>query len=141
MVTKKGAGGRQQPYVPAGNGEESGEYKSFNSSCLHPNIALVYNAIGPNSIIKYAYENHVPPVYESKHLEKRLKERGIQRILIAEALIKPLDVSAVHYDDKGRPSITYYGPNVTVYINPQNGSIITVHRTRKNIRNKYKEKY
>ena len=140
MVTKIGAGGHQQPYIPEGNGDKSGEYASFDSSCLNSTINKVSNIVGYDNMVKFAYKQHNPPLFEGEHLKSRLRERGIARILIAEALLKPLHISDVKYDENGRPSITYYGPNVTVYINPNTGKITTVHKTRKNVRNKFKEK-
>ena len=140
MKTKKGAGGLQQPYIPAGHGEESGEYTSFDSSCLQPRLKRLVQIIGYEEIVKFAYQNHKPPIVETEHIKLRLKERNISRILIAEAILTPLCKSETHFDKKGRPSITYFGPNVTIYVNPKTGQIITVHKTRRNIRNKYKEK-
>ena len=140
MQTKKGAGGLQQPYVPAGNGDESGEYRSFDSSILDNNLRKACNILGYEKVAKYVYESHKPPLISTSHFEKRLKERGLTNIVVAEAIAKPIYVSQTKYDTLGRPSITYYGPNVTVSINPNNGHIITVHKTRKNIRNKMKEK-
>ena len=138
MQTKKGAGGLQQPYISAGNGDKSGEYTSFDSSCLDSRIAKLSKIIGYDKVIQHAYNQFEPPLTESKHLKQRLEERGITRVLIAEALLKPMEKSEIKYDRKGRPSIAYYGTNVTVYINPKSGKITSVHKTRRNIRNKYR---
>lgn len=140
MVTKKGAGGLQQPYIPAGHGEESGEYTSFDSAKLNRRIKILTDAIGVASVVKYAYENHKPIIHEGKHFKDRLKERGIHQIYVAEALLKPLKTDDKIVDKYGRVSTKYYGPNATVAVNPETGKIITVHKTRRNIRNKFKER-
>ncbi len=140
MITKKGGGGHQQPYIPAGHGDESGEYTTFDSTYLDSKISVLCGIVGFEEVVRYAYENHVPPIIETEHLKERLSERNIKRIFIAETLLKPLSKSDIRYDQRGRPSITYYGSNVTLYLNPENGKIISVHKTRKNIRNKFKEK-
>lgn len=138
MITKKGAGGHQQPYIPAGNGEESGEYTSFDSSCLEPRIKMASEILGYNKVVKFIFENHKPPIKETKHCQKRMNERHITRIEIAEAINKPIYISGEKIDKNGKSSIIYYGPNATVCINPKNGNLITAYRTRKNIRNKIK---
>lgn len=141
MVTKPGAGGRQQPYIPAGNGDSSGEYTSFDSSSMDARVKILSSIVGDEEVVKYAYKKHKPPLQESAHLKQRIAERKIPRIYIADALLKPLEKSDVKIDGLGRKSITYYSMNVTVTINPDNGNIITVNKTRRNIRNKLKEKY
>lgn len=138
MVTKPGAGGRQQPYIPAGNGESSGEYTSFDQSKLDSGVKRLSNIIGYERVIEYAYESHNPPLFEGRHFNTRCQERGIKKIFVAEALLKPLEKTGTVYDKMGKPSITYFGRNATVAINPITGKLITAYPTRRNIRNKYK---
>ena len=109
MITKKGAGGKQQPYIPAGNGESSGEYASFDESLLDPNIRRLSNIIGDEQVIEYAYESHHPPLFEGRHFNKRCNERGIKKIFVAEAILKYLKKSEIEYNAIGEPSLNIMG--------------------------------
>ena len=77
--TKRNRGGNQQPYVPAGNGDESGEYAD-----------MVY---GGN--VHYTPPQPVPPPVEKK--ESRIKELSKQQLREIGNYVHKLDLSK--YDD------------------------------------------
>ena len=67
------------------------------------------------------------------HSVDRLIEREIEAIDIKEALINPVSVTEVKYDELNRPSKKYIGEKATVAVNPETGKIVTVHGTHKKL--------
>ena len=80
-------------------------------------------------------------VISSIHSVDRLIEREIKAVDIKDALVNPVSVTEVKYDDKNRPSKKYIGGKATVAVNPETRKIVTVHGThRKLLRKLEREK-
>ncbi|MGN1222258.1 MAG: phage minor capsid protein, partial [Christensenellales bacterium] len=74
------------------------------------------------------------------HLVERLTERRISNNTFIDSIkSKPLQVGDVKYDEQNRPSHKIVYDKVTLYVNPENGNITTIHRTHSRIANKLKE--
>lgn len=73
----------------------------------------------------------------SNHFVERAVERKVGTETIKDALLNPLEIKAIKYDDKGRPSQKYVGKDTSVVINPVTGNIATTHKTSSKIRRKY----
>lgn len=76
----------------------------------------------------------------TEHIEKRKKERGATDKEIESIIKNPLHKSGVYIDEYGRPFVEYIGNKHTVIINPATNSRITVKRTPKKERDKWKKK-
>lgn len=72
------------------------------------------------------------------HLQDRASMRNIRLDDIKEALHKPLSIGKIRIGKDGRPSKTYANANVTVALNPETGSLITVYKTPANRARKLK---
>ena len=57
---------------------------------------------------------------------------------IQEALTKPLEISKIKEDSKGRKSKRYIGEQATVAVNPDTGVVTTVWPTSSKLRDKLK---
>ena len=79
---------------------------------------------------------------DTDHIKKRKKkiERNISDTAINNVIKHPLYKSGIFIDEYGRPSRVYIGEKITVIINPDTGARITVRRTTKNERKKYRKK-
>ena len=65
----------------------------------------------------------------SDHLIDRIKERKINIDDIEHTLKNPLKYGKIKYDKYDRPSFSVVGEKCTVYVNPDNGIITTIHKT------------
>lgn len=70
----------------------------------------------------------------SRHYFDRVFERKIDVTQVKDALLRPIETSQIKVDKDGKSSKRYYGADTTVVVNPDTGKVITVHKTRKNIR-------
>lgn len=73
----------------------------------------------------------------SIHVAERAIERGGTVESLIDAVVNPLEITAVKYDSDGQPSKQYRGAISTVVINPDTGNVISTNPTRRNIRKKY----
>lgn len=77
----------------------------------------------------------------TKHIEDRKEERGITEEDIQDTLDNPLEIGEVKIDKNGKKSYKIIGEKCTVYVNPETGKRITVHKTHsKTIRKLKREK-
>lgn len=76
----------------------------------------------------------------SSHTIDRAGERGISQKDVLDAIKNPIYVGETKTDDNGRKSRRFIGSVATVNVNPDNGAIVTVWKTGKNTRDKYKNK-
>lgn len=65
----------------------------------------------------------------SKHVYERMEMRDVDIDDILDTINNPLDVKPIRYDAYNRPSFEVIGRKATFAINPDNGTIITVHKT------------
>ena len=88
-------------------------------------------------MIKKVKDNRIPKepykvrdYYVNKHAIKRMNERKISKgELYYNLTRKPLTLSKVKYDDKGRPSYRKTTKNkITSAINPVNKNVVSVNR-------------
>ncbi len=79
---------------------------------------------------------------KTDHIKERQKkkDRNISDQAINSVIKHPLHKTGVLIDEKGRPYVQYIGNKVTVVINPDSGAQITVRRTTKYEREKWKKK-
>lgn len=75
----------------------------------------------------------------SSHAVERAAERGIKEIDIKSALISPLKINDIIIDNYGRKSQRFIGEVATININPDTGTVITMWKTGKSTRKKYKK--
>lgn len=76
----------------------------------------------------------------TKHIEDRKEERDISEEDIQDTLNNPLEIGEVKIDQNGRKSRKIIGEKCTVYINPETGRKITVHKTHSKTVRKIKRK-
>ena len=74
----------------------------------------------------------------SVHSVLRAEVRGVKTADIQEALTKPLEISKIKEDSKGRKSKRYIGEQATVAVNPDTGVVTTVWPTSSKLRDKLK---
>ena len=78
-------------------------------------------------------KEHTEPVKVGKYVvTSHAQNRMVQRDIPNEAMIrnlvkKPLAVSKVQHDSKGRPSYERHNNETTVYINPSNKNATSIH--------------
>ena len=65
----------------------------------------------------------------SDHLIDRIKERKLNIDDIEHTLKNPLKYGKITYYKDDRPSFSAVGEKCTVYVNPDNGIITTIHKT------------
>ena len=78
------------------------------------------------------------PVKKTKHSIEQAEKRSVTDTQIKDALKNPLWITEIKYDVQGRPSKKYIGEKATVAVNPDNGNIVTVHRTHSKLAKKLK---
>ena len=76
----------------------------------------------------------------SKHLIDRVRQREINLNDIIDTLNNQLECGKIRYDEQNRPSFKVIGEKTTLYINPENGTITTVHRTHRKTAERLKGK-
>lgn len=74
----------------------------------------------------------------SVHSVLRAETRGMKTADIQDALTKPLEISKIKEDSKGRKSKRYIGEQATVAVNPDTGVVTTVWPTSSKLRDKLK---
>lgn len=77
---------------------------------------------------------------DTDHIKERKKERNISDQAINSVIKNPLHKTNTYIDEKGRPYVQYIGEKITVIVNPDTGAKITVIKTPKSVRNKWKKK-
>ena len=82
--------------------------------------------------------NNVKITEVSDHLVDRINERKLNIEDIEDTLKNPLKYGKIKIDKYNRPSFSVTGEKSTVYINPGNGIITTVHKTHTKTANKLK---
>lgn len=87
--------------------------------------------IGNNDIIE-----NIKGYVVTQHLLERINQRELLIEDIVDAIVNPLFVDNVKFTN-GKPSIKQIGKNVTVYLNPNEKTIPTAHRTSTRTRKKY----
>lgn len=65
----------------------------------------------------------------SSHAVDQMANRNVTVEAIQDAILNPLDIKPVKYDDQGRPSFTVIGKKATIAINPETGAITTTYPT------------
>lgn len=65
----------------------------------------------------------------SVHAVDQMANRNVTVEAIQDAILNPLDIKPVKYDDQGRPSFTVIGKKATIAINPETGTITTTYPT------------
>ena len=65
----------------------------------------------------------------SGHAVDQMANRNVTVEAIQDAILNPLDIKPVKYDDQGRPSFTVIGKKATIAINPETGTITTTYPT------------
>ena len=73
------------------------------------------------------------------HIKQRQRERNISEKAIESVIKNPLHRTGVMIDDLGRPFVEYIGNKITVIINPDTGARVTVRRTTKRERERWKK--
>lgn len=73
----------------------------------------------------------------SMHVAERAIQRGGTVESLTDAMVNPLEITAIKYDSDGHPSKQYRGAVSTVVVNPDTGNVISTNPTRRNIRKKY----
>lgn len=63
------------------------------------------------------------------HAVDQMANRNVTVEAIQDAILNPLDIKPVKYDDQGRPSFTVIGKKATIAINPETGTITTTYPT------------
>lgn len=76
----------------------------------------------------------------SQHAIQRMAERNVTAETVRDAILRPLQIKSVKYDEKGRPSFTIVGEKATITINPETGNIVTAHRTHNKLVKKLKRR-
>lgn len=74
------------------------------------------------------------------HLVDRIRERKIELDDVIDTLKNPLKYGKIVYDELGRPSFKTIGEKSTLYINPESGTITTIHKTHTKTAEKLKGK-
>jgi len=72
------------------------------------------------------------------HIIERVIDRQVSAGGIDDAIKNPLKTLPVKYDSSGRPSYKVIGETVSVVINPDNGNLVTVHKTGSKLAEKLK---
>lgn len=75
----------------------------------------------------------------SDHINQRKRERGVSDKTIESIIKNPLHKTGIYYDEYGRPTQNYIGNKFTVVVNPETGTRVTVRRTTKSEREKWKK--
>ena len=65
----------------------------------------------------------------SSHAVDQMANRNVTVEAIQDAILNPLDIKPVKYDDQGRPSFTVIGKKAAIAINPETGTITTTYPT------------
>lgn len=65
----------------------------------------------------------------SDHISERMLQRGLKPTDLINSINNPLDISGIKYDTESRPSFKVIGEKATFYVNPENGTITTIHKT------------
>lgn len=65
----------------------------------------------------------------TEHISERIIERNIGIFDLVDGVKNPLEIGDIKFDSKNRPSFKVISKKVTFYINPEKGSITTVHKT------------
>ena len=78
---------------------------------------------------------------KTDHIKERQRknERNISDQAINSVIKHPLHKTGIMIDEKGRPFVKYIGEKITVIINPDNGTQVTVIRTPPSVRKKWKK--
>ena len=58
-----------------------------------------------------------------------MAERDVTVESLKDAILHPLQIKPVKYDELGRPSFEVIGEKATIAINPETGNIVTTHKT------------
>lgn len=69
----------------------------------------------------------------SEHFEERMQERGVEMKSVLDAVRKPLKIDDPKTDKQGRTSFKIVGKNATIYVNPDTGTVTTVHKTHSRV--------
>lgn len=77
---------------------------------------------------------------KTDHIRERQRERNISDRAIDGVIKNPLHKSGIQIDEKGRPYVEYIGNKITVIINPYTNDQVTVRRTTKKERERWKRK-
>lgn len=129
-LTKPGGGNKPQPYIPAGNGDQSGQYTSLDRKTNMPKIK---ESLGKhnfcNSKLVGTVENH------STYIDRKT----VPLIHIPNSVIKKIVddfvVSERYYNDKGEP---YLDIDYTCHGNPYTHPVVPhIHRWTKNKEGKF----
>lgn len=71
------------------------------------------------------------------HGNDQMKDRGVTDDMASDAIINPIKVFPVEYDELGRPSYKSVGRQATVAVNPETMHVVTAYRTSKRRLRKY----
>lgn len=106
-------------------------YKDFEKKYL--------NILTESDKIKTTTKNGLEVKSVSIHTLERAEKRGVSAEAIIEALENPLFIREVFIDEYGRKSQRFIGEIATVNVNSDTGVIITVWKTGKATKKKYKK--
>ncbi|MBR1910175.1 MAG: hypothetical protein IJ821_06275, partial [Lachnospiraceae bacterium] len=145
--------------------DASGDSKSsIEDLIIQPDGAIQNKNLHPESgsndtgIGKRNNQIYINPVYKNKHKDamiqsrkgnnhtdhirdrQRKNQRNISDKAIESVIRNPLHKTNVEYDEFGRPFVKYIGNKITVVVNPDTGALVTVRRTTKQERNRWKKK-
>ena len=76
----------------------------------------------------------------TEHISERMVERNIKISDFIDGFKNPLEIGDTKLDSKNRASFKVISEKVTFYINPEKGSITTIHKTGSSKAKKLKEK-
>lgn len=92
------------------------------------------------SKVKGVIVNNIKVDDISLHLIDRVGQRKIELDDIVATLKNPLEYGNINYNKDNKPSFKVIGEKCTVYINPDNGIITTIHKTHSKTAEKLKGK-
>lgn len=74
----------------------------------------------------------------SFHFAEKVIKRSLKADDIIETINNPLKIDKIKYDSENRPSFKVIGEKSTININPENGNMITAHKTHSKLIKKLK---
>lgn len=84
--------------------------------------------------------NQVTITGVSEHAVERMAERDVTGETVKDAIVHPLQIKPVKYDEFDRPSFEVIGEKATIAINPETGNIVTTHKTHSKTAKKLKRR-
>ena len=127
--------GLSRKAIPGGLEQSRLDQEGLRNNQTTNNIIFENKTENDNIQLKRGY-NHTDHIRD----RQRKEQRNISDKAIESVVKNPLHVTNIRYDEKGRPYVKYIGKKITVIVNPFSGARITVIRTTKEDRDKWKKK-